>query len=77
MSISNTIQEMKENISGEEESIKSIYKTVKENVTCNKILTQILQEIQDTMRRQNLWLIGQNENEALQLNGPVISSTKL
>ena len=54
MSISNTIQEMKENISGEEESIKSIYKTVKENVTCNKILNQLLQEIQDTMRRQNL-----------------------
>jgi hypothetical protein len=68
---------MKEKISGAKDSIESMDKTVKENVTCNKILTQILQEIQDTMRRQNLWLIGQNENEALQLNGPVISSTKL
>jgi hypothetical protein len=35
-----------------------------------KILTQNIQEIQDTMRRLNLQIIGANENEDLQLKGP-------
>jgi hypothetical protein len=35
-----------------------------------KILTQNIQEIQDTMRRPNLWIIGVNENEDFQLKGP-------
>jgi polyhydroxyalkanoate synthesis regulator protein len=38
---------------------------------CKKILTQNIQEIQDTMRRPNLSLIGINENEDFQLKGPV------
>jgi hypothetical protein len=33
--------------------------------------TQNIQEIQDTMRRPNLWIIGIDENEDFQVNGPV------
>ena len=53
-SISNRIQEMEERISGAEESIENIGTTIKENAKCKKILTQNIQEIQDTMRRPNL-----------------------
>jgi hypothetical protein len=38
---------------------------------CKKFLTQNIQEIQDTMRRQNLRLIGIDENEDFQLKEPV------
>ena len=43
--------------------------TIKENAKCKKILTQNIQEIQDTMRRPNLWIIV-DENEDSQLKGP-------
>jgi hypothetical protein len=33
------------------------------------ILTENNQEIQDTMRRPNLWIIGVDENEDFQLKG--------
>jgi hypothetical protein len=36
-----------------------------------KILTQNIQEIQDTMRRPNLKIIGIDENGDFQLKGPV------
>jgi hypothetical protein len=36
-----------------------------------KILTQNIQEIHDTMRRQNLRIIGIDENEDFHLKGPV------
>jgi hypothetical protein len=42
-----------------------------------KLLTQNIQEIQNTMRRPNLRIIGIEEREDSQLKGPVISSTKL
>ena len=35
-----------------------------------KSLTQNIQEIQDTMRRPNLQIIGVDENEDFQLKGP-------
>jgi chromosome segregation ATPase len=70
-SISNRIQEMEERISGMEDSIGNIDTTIKENAKCKKILTQNIQEIQDTMRRPNLRIIGVDENEDLQLKGPV------
>jgi hypothetical protein len=38
---------------------------------CKMILTQNIQEIQDTMRRPNLRIIGIEENEDFQLEGPV------
>jgi hypothetical protein len=54
--------------------LKCLYKkdivdtTIKENA--KKILTQNIQEIQDTMRRPNLLVIGVDENEDSQLKGP-------
>ena len=76
-SISNRIQEMEERISGAEDSIGNMDTKVKENAKCKKILTQNIQEIQDTMRRPNLQIIGVDENDDFQFKGPEISSTKL
>jgi hypothetical protein len=45
--------------------------TIKENAKCKQILMQIIQELQDTMRRPNLRIIGVNENENFQLKEPV------
>jgi hypothetical protein len=50
-SISNRIQETEERISGAEYSIEYMGTKIKENAKCKKILTQIIQEIKDTMRR--------------------------
>jgi hypothetical protein len=61
---------MEEGISGAEDSIENIVITIQENAKCKKILTQNIQEIQDTMRRQNLRIIGVDENEDFQLKGP-------
>jgi hypothetical protein len=70
-SISNRIQEMEGRISGEEDSIENISTTIKENAKFKNILSQNIQEIQDTMRRPNLRIIGVDENEDFQLKGPV------
>jgi hypothetical protein len=64
------MQEKKERISGAEDSIENMNTAIKENVKCKKILTQNTQEIQDTMRRQNLRIIGVDENKDFQLKGP-------
>ena len=61
---------MEGRISGAENSIENIGTTIKENAKCKKILTQNIQEIQDTMRRPNLQIIGVDENEDFQLKGP-------
>jgi hypothetical protein len=58
---------MEERISGAEDSTENICTTIKENAECKKTLTQ---QIQDTMRRTNLWIIGVDENEDFQLKGP-------
>ena len=60
---------MEERISGAKDSIENIGTAVKENTKCKKILTQNIQEIQDTMRRPNLRII-LDENEYFQLKGP-------
>jgi phage shock protein A len=70
VSISNRLQEMEERISGAEDSIENISTTIKENAKCKKILTQNIQEIQDTMKRPNLQIIEVDENEDFQLKGP-------
>jgi hypothetical protein len=44
--------------------------TIKEDAKFKKILIQNIQEIQDTMRKPNLWIIGVEENEDFQLKGP-------
>ena len=56
-SISNRIQEMEERIAGAEDFIENIGTTIKENAKCKKILSQNIQEIQDTMRRPKLRII--------------------
>jgi chromosome segregation ATPase len=61
--ISNKIQEVEQRISGAEDSIENIGTTIKENAKCKKILTQNIQEIQDTRRRPNLKIIEVDENE--------------
>jgi hypothetical protein len=68
---------MEERISGAEDSIGDMATTIKENAKCKKNLTQNIQEIQDTMRRPNIWIIGVDENEDFNLKGKQISSTKL
>ena len=45
--------------------------TVKENAKIKKLLSQNIQEIQDTMRRANLRIIAIEESEDTQLKGPV------
>jgi hypothetical protein len=44
---------------------------VKENAKYKKLLTQNIQEMQDTLRRPNLRIIGIKENKDSQLKGPV------
>ena len=51
--ITNRIQELEERISGAEDTIENIETTAIENAKCKRILTQNIQEIQDTMRRPN------------------------
>jgi hypothetical protein len=76
-SISNRMQEMEERISDAEDCIENMDTTIKENAKCKKILTQNIQEIQDTMRRPNLGIIGVDENEDFQLKGPGNSFNKI
>jgi hypothetical protein len=49
---------MEERLSGAEDTIESIDTTVKENAKCKKVLTQNIEEIQDTIRTPNLRIIG-------------------
>jgi hypothetical protein len=69
-SISNRIQEMEERIPGAEDPIENMDTTIKENAKCKEILNQNIQEIQDTMRKPNLWIIKVDKNEDFQLKGP-------
>jgi chromosome segregation ATPase len=71
VSITNRIKEIEEKVSGAEDSIKNIDTIIKENAKRKKLLTQNIQEIQDTMRRTNLRIIGIEENENSQLKEPV------
>jgi uncharacterized coiled-coil protein SlyX len=70
-SITNRIQEIEERISGTQATIENIDTTVKENAKCKKLLTQNIQEIQDTMKRPNLRIIGIEETEDSQIKRPV------
>jgi uncharacterized coiled-coil protein SlyX len=57
-SVTKRMQEIEERISDAEDTIENIDTTVKENAKCKKFLTPNSQEIQDTMRRPNLRIIG-------------------
>jgi chromosome segregation ATPase len=70
-STANRIQDIEEKFSGTEDNIENIDTTVKENTKDKKLLSQNIQEIQDTMRRPNLKIIGIEESEDSQLKGPV------
>ena len=60
---------MEERISGAKDNIENIDKTVREDAKTKKLLTQNVQEIQDTMRRPNLKIIGIVEGKECQLRG--------
>ena len=64
-------------MSGAEDTVENIDTTVKENAKCKQLLTQNIQEMQDTMRRPNLRIIGIEESEDSNLKGQQISSMKL
>jgi hypothetical protein len=68
---------MEETISGAEDSIENMDTTIKENAKCKKILAENVQEIQDTMKRSNLRIIGIDENEDFQLKGPIYIFNKI
>ena len=62
VSIINRIQEIEERISGVEDTGEEIDTTIKEN-SKHKNLIQSIQEIQDTVKRPNLRIVGIEENE--------------
>ena len=74
--IINKIQERENRISSAEDTIENIDRTVKENAKCKK-LTQSIQDIQNTMRKPNLRIIGIEESKDSQLKGPVNIFKKL
>ena len=76
-SITNRIQEIEERISGAEDTIENIDTIVKENGKSKKLLTQNIREIQDTMRRPKLRIIGIEESEDSQFKGPVNNFNKI
>jgi hypothetical protein len=57
-SITNRIQETEEKILGVEDT------TIKENTKCKKLLTQNIQEVQDTIKRPNLKIVGIEESNS-------------
>jgi hypothetical protein len=69
INIANRIQEIEERISGVEGMLEEVDTTVKENSNHKKILTQSIQEIQDTKKRTNLRMT-RRENEDPLLKGP-------
>jgi hypothetical protein len=70
-SITSRIQEIKERISGAEDTIENIDTTVRENAKYKKVLIQNIQEIQDIMRTPNIRIMDIEDNEYSQLKGPV------
>ena len=76
-SITNRIQKIEERISGAEDTIENIDITVKENGKSKNVIIQNIQEIQDTMRKPNLRIIGIEESEDSQLKGPVNTFNKI
>jgi wobble nucleotide-excising tRNase len=71
------IQEIEERISGAEDSIENTETIIKENTKCKRVLTQNIQEIQDTMRRSNLRIIGIDENEEWNTGPPMEELVKI
>jgi prefoldin subunit 5 len=70
-SITNRIQKIEERISDAEDTIENIDTRIKENAKWKKIISQNIQEIQDTMGRPHLRITDIEENEYSQVKGPV------
>jgi hypothetical protein len=62
-SITNKIKEIEVRISGAKDTIGNIDTIVKESAKCKKLLTQNIQETEDTMRRPNLRMTVIEESE--------------
>ena len=77
VTINNRIQELQERNSDVKDTIEEIDTTVNENSKHENILTQNIQETQDTMKRQNLGIIGREETEESQLQWPANILNKL
>ena len=56
---------MEERISSAEDTIEKPDSSIKENIKFNKGLTQNIQEIQDTMKKSNIRIIGTEEEAQL------------
>ncbi len=69
-STNNRLQEIEERMSDTEDTIEKINTLIKENSKTNKFSSQNIQEIWDTIKRPNLRIIGIEEGEEVQLNGP-------
>ena len=69
-SITNRIQEIEERISDSEDTIEKINALTKENSKSNKLSSQNIQEMWDTIKKPNLRIIGVEEGEELQIKGP-------
>jgi hypothetical protein len=67
--ITNSIQDIEGRISGLEDTIENIDTLLNENSKCKKLLTQNIQEIQDTMKRENLIIMGIEKGKETQANG--------
>jgi chromosome segregation ATPase len=65
------INEIEERISGANDNLENIDRIVKDNAKCKKLLTQNIQEIQDTLKRPNLRITGIEESKDSQLKEPV------
>ena len=70
MDIKRSRTEIEERITSSEDTMENT-DTTKKMQNAKKLLTQNIQEIQDTMRRPNLMIIGIEEREDSQLKGPV------
>jgi len=64
------MQETEGRISGLENILEDTDTTIKENTKSKKLLTQNIQEIQETMKRRNLKIIGREESEESQPKRP-------
>ena len=64
------MQEIEERISGIEDFLENIDTLVEENTKCKELLTQNIQEIQDTLKNSNLRVVGIEASEEAQVRGP-------
>jgi len=62
---------IEERISGAQDTIENIDTTIKDNVKYKSLLSQNIQEIQDTVKRSNLRIVGIEESKDSQLKRPL------